>query len=437
MNGLSGTSKGKRPRIVIVGAGFAGLTAAQALRGAAADVLLIDRHNHHLFQPLLYQVATASLSPADIAQPIRSIVKDQSNASVLLAEVAGIDKAAKCVALAGGRAIGYDYLVVATGARHSYFGHEDWAEHAPGIKTLDDATNVRANILLAFERAEIETNAYKRAALLTFVVIGGGPTGVELTGAIAELARNSITMDFRSISPRVARIILVEAGSRLLASMPEALSRDAEKSLRALGVEIRLGQAVTDIKAGAITLGNETIRAETIVWAAGVMGSAAGEWLQVPHDRAGRVTVNSDFSVPGHDEIFVAGDTAAYRQSNGRPLPGVAPAAKQAGAYIGALIKARLEAKPSPASFAYRDFGNLATIGRSKAIADFGPVRFKGLFAWVLWSIAHIYFLIGFRNRLSVAVSWIWSYLTYQRGARLITGRDCQNSALLRRMPQC
>jgi len=437
MSGLSGTSKVKRPRVVIVGAGFAGLTAAQALHNAAADILLIDRHNHHLFQPLLYQVATASLSPADIAQPIRSIVKDQPNANVLLAEVVGIDKAAKCVALAGGRIIGYDYLVVTTGARHSYFGHEDWAEHAPGIKTLDDATNVRANILLAFERAEIESDAYKRAALLTFVVIGGGPTGVELTGAIAELARNSITMDFRSISPRVARIILVEAGPRLLPSMPETLSRDAEKSLRSLGVEIRLGQAVTDIKAGAITLGNETIRAETIVWAAGVMGSAAGEWLQVPLDRAGRVTVNADFSVPGHGDIYVAGDTAAYRLSNGRPLPGVAPAAKQAGTYIGAHIKARLEGRPNPASFVYRDFGNLATIGRSKAIADFGPVRLKGLLAWVLWSIAHIYFLIGFRNRLSVAVSWVWSYLTYQRGARLITGRDCQNSALLRRMPQC
>ena len=427
----------RRPRIVIVGAGFAGLSAAHALRDVAADIFLIDRHNHHVFQPLLYQVATACLSPADIAQPIRSILKDQANAHVLLAEVAGIDKAAKSVLLADGSTIAYDYLLVATGARHSYFGNDDWAEHAPGIKTLDDATRVRADILLAFERAEITRNAYQRAALLTFAVIGGGPTGVELTGAIAELARKSITSDFRSISSRVARIILIEAGPRLLPSMPETLSDEAEKALRSLGVEILLNQPVTDIRAGTIVLGKYAICAETIVWAAGVRGSAAAEWLGVPPDRAGRVAVNADFSIPGHREIYVAGDTAAYRRQNGQPLPGIAPAAKQAGAFIGAQMKALIEGKSASKPFFYRDFGNLATIGRSKAIADFGWIKLRGFAAWLLWSVAHIYFLIGFRNRFSVAASWIWSYATYQRGARLITGRDCENSGLMRRRPQC
>ena len=412
------------PQVVIVGAGFAGLSAAAALKGAAVQVTVIDRHNYHLFQPLLYQVATASLSPADIAQPIRAILKDQANARVLLGEVTGVDTQTRRVTVAGAEPAPYDYLLLATGARHSYFGKDKWAAHAPGIKTLDDATQVRADILLAFERAEVERDAERRRAHLTFVVVGGGPTGVEMAGAIAELARNSITKDFRSITPHCARIVLVEAGPRLLPVMPEALSAEAKRALEQLGVEVQLGRAVTDIASSSVTLGSETIKARTIVWAAGVRASAAGQWLGAPTDRAGRVVVDADFSVPGHNNIYVAGDTVAFKQSGGSFLPGVAPAAKQAGAYIGALIAARVVSKAEPKPFAYSDFGNMATIGRRNAIADFGHVHLKGLLGWLLWSLAHVYFLIGFRNRLSVALSWVWSYVTYQRGVRLITGHD-------------
>ncbi|HVU20094.1 MAG TPA: NAD(P)/FAD-dependent oxidoreductase [Rhizomicrobium sp.] len=424
MAGEPPTLETHHPHIVIVGAGFAGLAAAHALKDAQARITIIDRRNYHLFQPLLYQVATASLSPADIAQPVRSILKDQRNTSVLLGEVVGVDKIVKEVRLADGRRIAYDTLILATGARHSYFGKDQWADYAPGIKSIDDATKVRANILLAFERAEVEFNPERRKALLTFAVIGGGPTGVEMAGAIAELARNSITRDFRSITPHCARVLLVEAGPRLLPAMPEALSEESKRALNRLGVEVRLGKAVTNITRDSVTIGDEYVGTKTIVWAAGVRASAAGQWLESATDRAGRVFVGPDFSVPNHREIFVVGDTAAFRQSNDTFLPGVAPAAKQAGAFVGSLLAARLAGRPEPRPFVYRDFGNMATIGRRNAVADFGRVHLKGLVGWLLWSLAHVYFLIGFRNRLSVAMSWAWSYVTYQRGVRLITGRD-------------
>lgn len=423
MSGESPLHDVPQPRVVIVGAGFAGLSAAKALAKAPVQVTLIDRHNYHLFQPLLYQVATASLSPAEIAQPVRSILKEQKNVRVLLGEVAGIDKAAKQVRM-DGETIAYDTLIVATGARHSYFGKDHWAKHAPGIKTVDDATRVRSKILLAFERAEVEMDKDRRQALLTFVVVGGGPTGVEMAGAIAELARSSITRDFRSITPHCARIILLEAGSRILPVMPEKLSAEAKRALESLGVEVRLGAAVTDISSNSVSHGAESIKTETIVWAAGVRASAAGQWLNAATDRAGRVVVNEDFSLPGHPEIFVAGDTAAFAHYNGKMLPGVAPAAKQAGAYIGSLIAARVANAHKPRPFFYADFGNLATIGRRNAVADFGRLTLKGMIGWLLWSLAHVYFLIGFRNRVSVAAGWAWSYVTYQRGVRLITGTD-------------
>jgi len=417
------------PRIVIVGAGFAGLSACHALAKAKAQITVIDRHNYHLFQPLLYQVATASLSPADIAQPIRSILKDQANARVLLGEVTGIDRKGRMVRVAGGEPVPYDYLVLATGARHSYFGKDHWATFAPGIKSLDDATQVRANILLAFERAEVETDRERRKALLTFVVVGGGPTGVEMAGAIAELARNSITRDFRAITPHCARIVLVEAGPRLLPVMPDALSAEAKRALEELGVEVQVAKPVTDITRDTVTVGGELIRARTIIWGAGVRASAAGSWLDTPVDRAGRVVVSPTFSVSGNDEIFVIGDTAAFGQDDGSYLPGTAPAAKQAGSYVGQLLSARIAGSRSPKSFTYSNFGNLATVGRRHALADLGRVKFTGAIGWLLWSVAHVYFLIGFRNRLSVAISWAWSYLTYQRGVRLITGRDMDIAA--------
>lgn len=410
------------PRVVIVGAGFGGLSAAKVLARSPVDLTIIDRHNYHLFQPLLYQVATASLSPGEIAQPIRSILRGQNNAHVLLDEVSGIDAARKTVRTAGGANVPYDYLLVATGARHSYFGKDHWENVAPGIKTVDDATRVRAKILLAFERAEGETDKAKRDALLTFVIVGGGPTGVEMAGAIAELARRSIVADFRSITPHCSKIILVEAGPRLLPSFPESLSAEAKRSLERMGVDVRVGQAVTDISEDHVMLGSVALPTRTVIWAAGVRASAAAEWLGAPADRAGRVMVNEDFSVPGHANVFVVGDTAAFKGADGAMLPGVAPAAKQAGTYVGRLIAARVQGQTLPAPFRYLDYGNLATIGHSKAVVDFGWARFKGLFAWLLWSVVHVYFLIGFRNRFVVAASWAWSYLTYQRGVRLITG---------------
>jgi NADH dehydrogenase len=410
------------PRVAIVGGGFGGLSAAKALAGQPFDVTLIDRNNHHLFQPLLYQVATAGLSPADIASPIRSILSRQKNAGVMLAEVTGVDLARREV-IADGRRVPYDYLVLATGARHAYFGHDEWAAVAPGLKTLDDATGLRRRILLAFERAENESDPEERARLMTFVVIGGGPTGVEMAGAIAELARRALASDFRAIDPRAARIVLVEAAPRVLTPFEEKLSESARRSLEQLGVEVRLGAPVTDCSHDGVRLGGDFIPARTIVWAAGVMASPAGRWLGAETDRAGRVKVRADLSLPGHPEVFVIGDTAAVADAHGAMLPGVAPVAKQQGQYVARALIARHAGRTVDA-FRYRDYGLLATIGRSRAVVQMGGLHITGFLAWVLWSVAHVYFLIGFRNRFVVALNWAWSYITFQRGSRLITGLD-------------
>jgi NADH dehydrogenase len=431
---MNRTDAAPRPHVVILGAGFGGLSAATALANSPFDVTLVDQHNYHLFQPLLYQVATAGLSPADIASPIRSIMRDARNVNVVLAKVSGIDVERREV-LAEGRRIAFDHLIVATGARHAYFGHDEWATSAPGLKTIDDATYLRRRILLAFENAETETDPAERARLLNFVVVGGGPTGVEMAGAIAELAKREVEMagaiaelakraltcDFRSIDPRQARIILVEAAPRLLTPFDPSLSEAARQSLEQLGVEVRLGAGVTRCDACGVHLGAEVIEARTIIWGAGVMASPAGRWLGVETDRAGRVKVGLDLAVPGNPDIFAIGDVASATGADGRPLPGVAPVAKQQGQYVAALLKAQLRGKPMP-PFRYRDFGNMATIGRKRAVAQLGRAKLAGFPAWLLWSLAHIYFLIGFRNRLAVALSWGWNYVTFQRGTRLITG---------------
>ncbi len=416
------------PRVVIVGAGFGGLSAAKGLAGTPFEVTLVDRNNHHLFQPLLYQVATAALSPADIASPIRGILSGQRNLRVMLAEVSGVDVIRKEVIVDSGR-ISYDYLVLATGARHAYFGHDDWAAFAPGLKTIDDATYLRRRILLAFERAENEADPEERQRLMTFVVVGGGPTGVEMAGAIAELAKRALASDFRSINPLCARIILIEGASRLLTPFDPSLSEAARLSLEQIGVAVRLGTAVTQCSCDGVRAGHEFIGARTIIWAAGVMASPAGRWLGAAVDRAGRVMVRADLSVPGHPDVFVIGDTAAVAGADGAMLPGVAPVAKQQGQYIARTLVARGHGRTAPA-FRYRDFGSLATIGRSRAVAQFGRVRLSGVVAWVLWSAAHIYFLIGFRNRFVVALNWAWNYLTFQRGSRLITGLHARTDGM-------
>ena len=409
-----------KTRVVIVGGGFGGLSTAKGLADAPFNVTLIDRNNHHLFQPLLYQVATAGLSPADIASPIRGILGGQRNVKIMLAEVSGVDVTRKEV-IADGRRIGYDYLVLATGARHAYFGHNDWAAFAPGLKTIDDATYLRRRILLAFERAENETDVDERRRLMTFVVVGGGPTGVEMAGAIAELAKRALASDFQSIDPQCASIVLIEGAQRLLTPFDPSLSHAARRSLNQLGVDVRLGAAVTDCSCEGVRLGDEFISTRTIIWAAGVMASPAGRWLGAEVDRAGRVKVRADLSVPGHPDVFVIGDTAAVTGADGAMLPGVAPVAKQQGQYVARALIARYQGRTA-AVFRYRDFGSLATIGRSRAVAQFGKLRLSGFPAWVLWSGAHVYFLIGFRNRFVVALNWAWSYITFQRGSRLITG---------------
>jgi NADH:ubiquinone reductase (H+-translocating) len=408
------------PRIVIVGAGFGGLSAAKALARTPARIVVIDERNYHLFQPLLYQVATAGLSPADIAAPIRGILRRQKNAHVMLDSVTGIDVAGGAVMLRD-RKVPYDYLILATGARHAYFGHDEWAAVAPGLKKIDDATRVRRKILIAFERAEDEEDAQERTRLMTFVVVGAGPTGVEMAGAIAELAKVALAMDFRAIDPTMSRIVLVEAGPRVLPAFPKRLSAVAKRSLERLGVEVRLGVPVTDCDALGVTVGEERIECRTIIWAAGVAASAAAEWLGAEHDRLGRVLVANDLTVPGHPEIFVIGDTARLDDATGKPLPGIAPVAKQQGTYAAKAIAARIAGRPVPPAFRYRHAGNLATIGRTAAVVDLGFIRLTGLIAWLVWGLAHIYFLIGFRNRLAVALDWLWAYATFQSGARLIT----------------
>jgi NADH dehydrogenase len=407
---------------VIVGGGFAGLEAAKALADAHVRVTVVDRRNHHLFQPLLYQVATAVLSPADIAQPIRSVLRGQANVDVVLAEVTAIDPAAKEVVLAEGR-VPYDYLILAAGANHAYFGHDEWEAHAPGLKTLEEALDIRRRILLSFEEAERESDPARRHALMTFVVVGGGPTGVEMAGAIAEIARLTLARDFRHIDTRDAKVILVEAGDRLLAAFPERLSRQALDDLRRLGVEVKFGVPVTAITAGQVTVGDDVIPAETVVWAAGVLASSLGRSLGVDLDRAGRVLIERDLSIPGHPEIFVVGDMASLADTRGRPLPGVAQVALQQGKWAAANILRRIEGKATR-PFRYLDLGNLATIGRNSAVADIRGLRLTGFIAWLTWAGVHILNLIGFRNRVLVALQWLWQYLTFQRGARLITGAN-------------
>jgi NADH dehydrogenase len=410
-----------RPHIVIVGAGFGGLSAAHALSGADADVTVIDRRNYHLFQPLLYQVATAGLSPAQIASPIRAILRHAANVRVVLGRVTGVDKERRTVTLED-RTVAYDQLVIATGARHAYFGHDEWEGVAPGLKKIDDATMIRRRILQAFEHAEVSADPAARQRLLTFVVIGAGPTGVEMAGAIAELARVALRHDFRTINPTEARIVLVEAGPRVLAAFPPVLSAAAQRSLENLGVEVRLGTAVTQCDDKGVTIGAERLEAATIIWGAGVAASSAATWLAAEKDRAGRVVVGANLTVPGHPEIFVIGDTAQAMGADGKPLPGLAPVAKQQGAYVARVLRARLAGKPAPGPFRYRNFGTMATIGRRAAVADFGWIRFDGTIAWLLWGLVHVSFLIGFRNRLVVMLDWMWSYVTFQSGARLITG---------------
>ena len=409
-------------RVVIVGGGFAGLWAARALANDDVEIVLVDRGNHHLFQPLLYQVATAGLSAPDIAAPLRHILRRQENIEVRMATVTGIDATAKRIVLDDGATLDFDVLLLASGATHAYFGNDQWATHAPGLKTLDDALDLRRKLLLAFERAEAATDPDERAAWLSFAIVGGGPTGVELAGTLAEIARHTLKDEFRNINPASARVRLVEAGPRVLAAFPEDLSAKAKRQLEKLGVEISLGTPVKDISADGYTLGDTFVPARTVVWAAGVAASPLGAMLGVPLDRAGRVQAQPDLSVPGHPDIFVAGDLASLLQTNGRPVPGVAPAAKQMGRYVAQVLRARLAGSAPPPAFAYRDYGNLATIGRMAAVVDLGKLKFSGLLAWWFWLVMHVFFLIGFRNRLVVLLNWFWAYWSYQRAARIILG---------------
>lgn len=412
----------KKPKIVIVGAGFGGLFATKGLSRAEAEITLIDQQNYHLFQPLLYQVATAGLAPSDIAWPIRGILSQQKNVTVLLDSVNGVDLNVKEV-ITNKRRLPFDYLVLATGARHAYFGHEDWEQHAPGLKSIDDATSIRQRILMAFEKAEMTHDEIERERLLTFVVVGAGPTGVELAGTIAELASRTLAADFRNIDSRSARIILLEAGPRVLPAMPTELTVYTEQSLEKLGVELRLGNAVTHCDEKGVMIGDEHLPSATVLWAAGVAASPAALWLGADSDRAGRVTVEEDLSVPGLPNVFVIGDTASVKDSNGEPVPGIAPAAKQQGKYVSDLVQARINGRVSAKPFEYKHAGNLATIGRKSAVIELPFMRLTGLFAWWIWGIAHIYFLIGVRSPLLVGLSWLRQYVTYGRGARLITGR--------------
>ena len=414
--------KTRPPHLLIVGGGFAGLWAARALADAPLRITLLDRVNHHLFQPLLYQVATAGLSAPDIAAPLRHILRRQKNVTVLMGEAAQVDAANRRLLLQDGEAIAWDYLLLATGATHAYFGRDDWAEHAPGLKTLDDALRIRRRLLSAFERAEAETDPAVQRALLSFAVVGGGPTGVELAGTLAEIARHTLRREFRNIDPRHAQVMLIEAGPRILSGFPEALSQRAQRQLEQLGVRVHAGQPVTQIDGDGVTIGDNRIAARTVLWAAGVAASPLARSLGVPLDRAGRVAVDPDLSVPGHPRVFVAGDLATVH-NDGKPVPGVAPAAKQMGKHAARSIRARLAGRPA-AAFRYRDFGNLATIGRRAAIVDLHGLRLSGFVAWAFWLAAHIFFLIGFRNRIVVLLDWAVAYWTYQRNARIIVGSE-------------
>jgi len=404
----------------VVGAGFGGLNAVQALARAPVRITVVDRRNHHLFQPLLYQVATAALSPADIAYPIRAILRRQKNATVLLADAVSVDRSARELVLSDGR-LGFDYLVLATGVRHAYFGHDSWEKSAPGLKSLEDALEIRRRILLAFERAERETNAARRRALLTFVIVGGGPTGVELAGAIAEISRHVLVSDFRAIDPRESSIQVLEAGPRILPTFPPSLAGKAQRALERLGVQVRTGCPVREVDASSVEAGDSRIAAATILWAAGVRASPIAWGLDVPLDGAGRVLVEPDLSIPGDRRIFAIGDVATLISQTGKPLPGVAPVAIQQGRHVAENVKRDLAGR-SRRPFRYRDKGSLAVIGRAQAIADLGRVRISGYLAWLAWCFIHILFLVGFRNRAVVLFEWAWAYFTDQRGARLITG---------------
>ncbi len=414
------------PRVVIVGAGFGGLNAALALGNAPVHITVIDRKNHHTFQPLLYQVATAGLSPGEIAAPIRSILRSDENIEVLMSEVTGFDLERRFVETPD-LSIPYDYLIVATGAGHSYFGHDEWETYAPGLKTIEDALEIRRRVLLAFELAERQTAAGETAAALNFVVIGGGPTGVELAGTLAEICHHALRHEFRSIDPSRTHILLIEGGPRLLAAYSEDLSRSAQEQLNRLGVEVRTSTVVTQVEAGAVFVGQTKLPATVVLWAAGVAASPLGKKLGATVDRSGRVPVAADLSLPGHPEIFVIGDLAAEKNEDGKMLPGVAPPAIQEGKFVGRLIRKQVEnvgftSRDSRPRFHYWDKGSLATIGRAAAVAQFGRIHISGFIAWLSWLFIHIFFLIGFRNRLLVFIQWAWSYVTYERGARLITG---------------
>jgi NADH dehydrogenase len=409
--------------VVVIGAGFGGLETVRRLSGAPVRITLVDRRNHHLFQPLLYQVATASLAPSEIGWPIRHLLRRRRDVTTWLASVEAIDKESLRVRLDDGSSLTFDTLVLATGARHAYFGHDDWEPFAPGLKTLEDATTIRSRTLLAFEQAEREPDEQKQAALMTFVIVGAGPTGVELAGTIAELARATLPTEFRRVDTRQARIVLIEAGPRVLPAFAEDLSTYAKHSLERLGVEVVLGQAVSECSAEGVVFGGKRLAAATIIWAAGVQASPAALWLDAPADKAGRLRVEPDLTVPGHPEIFAIGDAAIVLRENGQPVPGIAPAAKQEGVYVADVIRARLRGAPAPAAFRYKHAGDLATIGKRRAVIDFGWIKLKGPIAWWLWGFAHIYFLIGVRNRLSVALNWLWIYARDQRSARLITQR--------------
>jgi NADH dehydrogenase len=408
------------PHVVVVGGGFGGLYAARVLAGKPVRVTLLDRRNHHLFQPLLYQVATAALNASDIAAPLRSVLRRAKNITVLMAQVDRVDLADRCLVLDRGE-IRYDAVILAVGASHSYFGHEDWEQYAPGLKSLEDALEIRRRVLLAYELAEREHDAAEREALLTFVVVGGGPTGVELAGALAEIARRTIARDFRSIDPTAARVLLLEGGPRVLAAFPEPLSRRAQESLERIGVEVRTRSVVTQVTADAVWLGGEQIRTRTVLWAAGVAASPLNRTLGVALDRSGRVSVEPDLSIPGHPEAFAIGDMSVVRDTSGTALPGLAPVAMQQGARAADNVLRRLSGRPTR-PFRYHDRGTMATIGRAAAVADIRGLRLSGLIAWLAWLLVHITFLIGFRNRLLVLFEWAWAYVSWHRGARLITG---------------
>ncbi len=412
---------GSNPRVIVIGGGFAGLGVVRGLRHAPVDLLLLDRANHHLFQPLLYQVATAGLAAPSIAAPLRHILRRQANVTVYLGEVRSIDTGRRRVDTGEG-SFAYDYLVVATGTRHAYFGHEDWARYAPGLKSLEDAFGIRARILNAFEQAEMADDEAQRAAWLSFVVVGGGPTGVELAGTLAEIARHTLKQEFRRIDPVRSRVRLIEAGPRVLPAFPESLSGAAQRQLARLGVEVSIGRAITAVDNQGVRIGDDFIAARTVLWAAGVAASPLGRLLGAEVDRAGRVQVGPDLSVPAHPEIFVAGDLASVTSAAG-PVPGIAPAAKQMGAHVARSVQARLAGRASSA-FRYRHYGLLTTVGRMAAVADLGWLRLGGLVAWWIWLLTHIYFLIGFRNRLVVLIDWAAAYFTYERGARIIVRTD-------------